>query len=306
MVIKRYPRLMIPCLISCVFSYFAFFFHDSSYYFIKTTWLSYYGDFDYSLLGALKDGAWGCFYNGSSPYNPVLWTMQTEILGSFLIYTLCFFHFKFKSILFPFLSVFFIVLFIHLKVINPKLGLGLISFVFGYFVFFYGKTLSNYTSVFMLLLGLYLSGAHNTSVSYRFIYFFLNGITREVCCFFAGLILVYVCINSELISKLLNNNYTLWMGKVSFSVYLLHMPVIYLFGFYFFERFISLFGSYYISVFLCVFFVIFISCFLSVLFCKYIDGVSVIISNHIERLAFKFFYKLNVFFTGLLFYKSKD
>ena len=49
-----------------------------------------YGNFDYTFEEALLSGAIDEFFlSGSSLYNPVLWTMKIELIGSFLIYLLC-------------------------------------------------------------------------------------------------------------------------------------------------------------------------------------------------------------------------
>lgn len=44
------------------------------------------------FLDALYSGGVGAFIYGDNRYNPVLWTMQIELLGSFIIYFTCYLH----------------------------------------------------------------------------------------------------------------------------------------------------------------------------------------------------------------------
>lgn len=49
---------------------------------------------NYSLFDALYVGAIGAFAFGIQKYNPALWTMQIELVSSFIIYIACLLQLK--------------------------------------------------------------------------------------------------------------------------------------------------------------------------------------------------------------------
>lgn len=93
--IKRYPRLMMPVLLSVLLSCALFRF--SLYHFEEVAqqtgspWLMRFGNsyetpFVPTLWSALKQGAFLTFVRGDSYYNSSLWTMKYEFYASFFIF----------------------------------------------------------------------------------------------------------------------------------------------------------------------------------------------------------------------------
>jgi peptidoglycan/LPS O-acetylase OafA/YrhL len=103
--IRRFPRLMAPVAASVLL---AFLLLQSGLMFsqeaarrmdamqgltadpaapndISNNWLRIYYGFAPSITDALREGTWGAFF-GPAFYNPVLWTMPIELAGSFLVY----------------------------------------------------------------------------------------------------------------------------------------------------------------------------------------------------------------------------
>jgi peptidoglycan/LPS O-acetylase OafA/YrhL len=91
---KRWPRLAGLSVIAVLFSYALFrcglFRYREAAMLTGSDWLSAYGGGDsggtlsLSLAGAIREGLVGAFVDKSDAYNPVLWTMRDELLGSFL------------------------------------------------------------------------------------------------------------------------------------------------------------------------------------------------------------------------------
>ncbi|MEP6671070.1 MAG: acyltransferase [Chthoniobacter sp.] len=94
--LRRYPRLLIPVLASVAFAYVLHASHlmrnvpaaqalGEPY---ASGWLGSWYTFPASLSGALKSAAWQSFfaYDGSSTYNNVLWTMEKEFYGSLFLF----------------------------------------------------------------------------------------------------------------------------------------------------------------------------------------------------------------------------
>lgn len=90
---RRYARLEIPVLASVILSYLvvsAGLLHNEAAATVSgSTWLpSLWSGLQPSAFGALYHAVAGVFIDGKSPYNTVLWTMQLELAGSFLVFGL--------------------------------------------------------------------------------------------------------------------------------------------------------------------------------------------------------------------------
>jgi peptidoglycan/LPS O-acetylase OafA/YrhL len=88
----RYFRLAVPATISVLMAWALLSLFPSTTTELKALipgpWLRYtHQDHIPSIFNAVKDGAYSSFVTGSSRFNNVLWTMQTELIGSFCIYT---------------------------------------------------------------------------------------------------------------------------------------------------------------------------------------------------------------------------
>jgi len=75
-----------------------------------------------------------------------------------------------------------------------------------------------------------LAGAHNTSWSYHWLTPFMGGSVYDYCNFLAGVIIVYSILMSKQLSEKLDRRVLIWLGKLSFSVYLIHLIVLYVVG----------------------------------------------------------------------------
>jgi len=220
MAIRRYPRLMIPAFVSVLLSIIVFQLFSDSHH--EQIWINNLGQFDWSVPGALYDGTIGIFIHGVSDYNPVLWTMKTELIGSFIVFGLCYLVVCKKDN----------ILIIELAVLVASamlLGLGSFVFISGYLFFRYGVDTSKMIFLPLLLVGLYLAGYHNESSSY----FNLDQIIKneellqQVMSALGALIVGYIALFTPCVKKLFAKSLFVFMGKVSFSVYLIHMSIMF-------------------------------------------------------------------------------
>ena len=89
---SRYFRLMIPIVITTLITYavmrMGLIFNLQIAPQASSEWIRRFFDFDATLKGALSYSFYDVFFNYSETktYNPALWTMPIEIIGSFLIY----------------------------------------------------------------------------------------------------------------------------------------------------------------------------------------------------------------------------
>lgn len=230
MAFRRYPRLMLPALASCCLAYLVLtgIEVDKS---ALTAWIQQYGDFQPTLKGAIYSGAIRSFFAyGYSPYNPVLWTMFIELLGSVVVYALCWNKLVVKI---PFLALIVALVTVVLTVtetVHLVVGLGMLAFLGGYGFSQLGAYLKPYMQSHMpwlfLVMGLYLAGAHSGSAAYGWITLLLGVYTDLLCHCLAALLLVYAVIFNPRLHALMAAHLPVWMGKMSFSVYLLHLLVI--------------------------------------------------------------------------------
>ena len=283
MSLKRYPRLMIPVLTSCLIAYASFCIFDITNNDLGD-WIKRLGsNKDYSLVDAVYSGMIDVFLSGKSAYNIVLWTMKIELIGSFIIYILCLNRMTLKIPLL--LGGVGVVTFIAiaLNIINDELGLGLTSFFGGYLLSIYGRKISYQVALIIAALGVYLGGAHNTSSSYSLLHNFLGPYTYLLCNFMSGFFIVYAIIFNDKLNHLFSGKISTFMGKVSFSVYLIHIPILSTLGIFLFNTIFHSTGNYNLSaISASILSIIFIYA-ASLLFYKNIDSKGMMISNYFSN-----------------------
>lgn len=271
MTVKRYPRLAIPAFFSCFLAWLAL-----TYVQVNSDgvngWLQGYATQTLTLKQALYEGSIGAFLFADSSSNWVLWTMQLELFGSVLLFILLLIYnyskigFFGASVLLTSLTLFK----------GENFFLALLSFVIGCYLFLYAKKLSNTIAVVGLVLGIYFAGVHNGSHAYHWVYKILHGRTYEYCNFLSGILIVYSVLLNEKLSQVLDKKPLVYLGKLSFSIYLLHMMMIYLVCIPVFNFFTHQSLSYDISVGLAT-----LACFVA------ISGVAIFYSRYVDELAIR-------------------
>lgn len=158
--IKRYPRLVIPTLISTVFIFclirFHFVYEIPSQGILNKRWIFHCINEDMSLIDVLRFSFLDVFLKEKSQYfNPFLWTMHYEAIGSIFIF-LMLYTINFNRKILPILFVLTLFLF-H----DKKSVVFLLCFLFGYLlaslringkIYFFEKTcIANIFSISVLL-----------------------------------------------------------------------------------------------------------------------------------------------------------
>lgn len=175
----RYVRLGIPAAMSCLVAYLAYVLVNH-YHLAQTD--NYINDsFEIKNAGFFNALYYGLvrsiFYlRGSMEYNPVLWTMAIEFYGSLAL----FIAYKQKN---P-LRVMFVISILFMA-INTTVFLGVFSFYIGMLIkekFITYK--NNVISVLFIMLGLYFSGIHTSSLSYSYLINIVGKYTNDIVYFF--------------------------------------------------------------------------------------------------------------------------
>ncbi|KLW90874.1 hypothetical protein SP99_01076 [Enterobacter sp. BIDMC92] len=229
MALKRYIRLMLPVLASVIICFIILSFFEN-----KTDglpWIKSYGvgaKLDFG--SAIYNGVFGAIFLGDNIYNWVTWTMKVEFYGSLLVFaSLPFINsLSYKGLIAA------IIAFLFMLCMPGKEGYGYSAFFFGVAIFYMKDIRHGVSSLVLFMSGLYLAGYHPRQPSYHLlssmITFDMPGGSFQHYYFFnmiSGVLIVVSLLKSDCISFLVNNRVSVWLGKVSFSAYLIQMPVFY-------------------------------------------------------------------------------
>lgn len=289
--IRRYIRLAVPAAVSVILVYLAII--TNAFYLQEiwgTTWTDMKKDYyalDTNLYTVIKAAIFDPFFHFKAhPYNPVLWTMSYELLGSFLIFS-------------------FIALFGRVKnrwIVYVILSIALIQ---TYFVaFLWGMLLadllkykwvqSKITTVLVLLIGIYLGSAPYTSLMgtmYQPIEVWTKNINewiqfdidpRLLARTLGSAMILFALLRLQALQHVFGWKPFFYLGQISFSLYLIHFTFLNTFSAFLFSKVIYYF-SYnlaYAITFLISMVPLFI---LSHYYMKYIDQGALKLARIVEK-----------------------
>lgn len=230
--IKRYPRLVIPAIASCILSLLIIDYAkpDAS---LVSGFAQGFGKFETSLLSSIIDGGYTTFFvGGHGLYNWVLWTMKIELIGSFILFFTCllanYSKHRFVAALIALAALYFLV-------DNPTEKFGYIAFIIGFIIHDYGKRMTGVPQFIILIVGLYLAGFHANSASYSFLSSVFGVNAGLISYTLAASLIVYSVLMGDYLNLALSRKTSLLLGKLSFSIYLTHLPILFSVGVYVFN-----------------------------------------------------------------------
>jgi len=247
-IIRRYFRLAIPVFSSILLVYALLLFNG--FYLDKISDLTFtqintnYSIINKEFFSMLYTGLYGTFFAWDSTYNPVLWTITYEFFGSFLIY---FFLLLFgvKNIR-KFIYIILIFIFYQSYFLAFILGLLICDVYHNYNdlnLFFLKKKPVIWT---LFLIGLFLGSYPYIDVT-KTMYSYFNityiNINWFMLYHIIGACFIMISIlNISPIQRLLSHHIFLFLGKISFSIYLLHFTILCSLTSYLFANFYSIFS----------------------------------------------------------------
>ena len=280
--IKRYFRLLIPVLASVLFAYIvlssdlmynSILAHKQGKGYIDG-WLNNFYNFEPNFFLAIKSGIWDTFfdYDPQKTYNAVLWSIKPELFGSIFCYFI-FGIFKESSRRYVF----------YVPIILGTFALEeywLTSFMLG---FLFCDIDHSDSSVFRD----YLNIITSNQVLNIFLFICLIIIGGKPSFFgFDNLLIssfmVLIILKTEPLQRLFESNVLIWLGKISFALYLIHLPIICSLSCY---LFLILPYSFFLKLFAVIIVTLIISLIGANLFTKYIDNFGIKVSRNI---AFQF------------------
>jgi peptidoglycan/LPS O-acetylase OafA/YrhL len=236
--LKRWPRLAALTTIACLFSWGLVVLCQDHYQRAAAVtgneWMgSHFNaplkDSDISWTAALRDGLYQVFLTGSSKFDSPLWTMRIELFGSFAIFLVAPVLFGFKN--WP----------LRLAVVGAVMVAGGTAFPFTYISdFLVGTVLamlfaeqklprvSNAAAVAAGVLGLYLfcfSAGENHAIHAPIKAMLPAGETAHFVWDISAALMILVLLGNAFLHRLFSQNWAIWLGVLSFPIYLLHVPI---------------------------------------------------------------------------------
>ncbi|EGE4655853.1 acyltransferase [Salmonella bongori serovar 40:z35:-] len=285
LLIKRPFRLGIPSIASCLIAYLVF--HFSFENSMLGTWFYTYKVQNPSFLGAIYNGSVLPFLWGDSTYNWSLWTMKIELFGSLITAILCITltYSKYKKVI--------IILFAltpYFLGIKQNDDIYYSSFMLGCLVYYSKFNINNIIAFPVMILGIYLCGYHSDSTSYSWVQnnVFLSVYGRTIDNYvlmnnIGGFLFVTCIIKNKLLSGVFSLKFLQHIGKLSFSTYLIHMPVMFIMCPSIFNKFYSLGFPYWQASTISILSTLITVYLLSIPFYIYIDSFGMKVSNFVKR-----------------------
>jgi peptidoglycan/LPS O-acetylase OafA/YrhL len=240
--IKRYPRLALP-VIGCVLLAFTLmslhaFFNVPASRITGSTWLVGFWRFHPNLFNAIYQGAVGIFIKGASTYNTVLWTMKIELIGSFVVFALLLLVGKLRYRYFVYLLLG--LLFIQTYYVTFVLGIALCD------RYYHRRTAPKASWhwaawVPLLVASLGLASVPIGTLNGTWFAFAGNLLPAgasvpDTAHIIGAFGLVMAILYTPTLQNLLIKKPVLYLGKISFSLYLTHLYIIGSFSSYLFAQ----------------------------------------------------------------------
>jgi peptidoglycan/LPS O-acetylase OafA/YrhL len=238
--LKRWFRLFLPVFLSVMLSWF--FFHFDLYAYkdaaaiSRSNWLMSFGfamntPFEPNFLGAIQNGFSESIYHDANAYNPLLWTIHIELMGSYIAFAFAGLVRSLRNHNWMIaLALFLVGLSTHF--VEP----WLIAFLAGTLLAFHApklKSLKTTTGIVYLVLGITFLGYDEPVGFYGFLDFLepINGETlRSYTSTIGAVFIMMSFIGYEALRRHLQGRAARLLGRLSFPIYLVHLILIFSLG----------------------------------------------------------------------------
>ncbi|MCC8139633.1 MAG: acyltransferase [Lachnospiraceae bacterium] len=235
--LRRYPRLMPPVLVVNLFVFILMvlgLYQNGAAAVLAGSeeWFAGFNAFAPSFPGMLWESLVGCFLFGSNDYLGVLWTMQVLFLGAYLDYALaafaggrrwCWALYAVLALLLlrtDFLAIFLGYVLCDFMHTDGRLRAALCG--------------SRALNVLLLLAGLYFMSYPSAGFGYEgTIWAILPFVFVNYYHVFGVLCFVFAALNLKPVQRFFSLGLFHYLGRISYSLYLIHFPVIATFGAWF-------------------------------------------------------------------------
>lgn len=225
--VRRYLRLMVPAFGSVLLAYvvlrFGLMFNQQTSIISGSQgWLNTFWTFPARLGDAVYQGVYGTFFMGQSSYDSSLWTMQFELYGSFLVFMIMALFGKLNKRWF-FYAV-FIALFLRSTYLAFILGMVLSDLWVN--VPRFKTIISQHVAYLFLTIGLFAGSWYVTTDDIYGLYSIPLFNSSQLPTFahtIAALLVIIAVLQLGWLSRVFEHRILQFLGRISFSLYLLHV-----------------------------------------------------------------------------------
>lgn len=217
-ILKRIPRLAIPILFFTFCTYlimkFSLMYNHEAASITDSVWLSSFYNFEEKFSNIFTFSLYKVFFYYSEPiYNACLWTMPYELLGSLFVF-LFLLVFKKNIIWIPILGM----MIYYLNRFNPIILCFLGGIFISYLLVYYDNLFQKNKVQLLLFIAFCVVG-----------YFFMKDkrldiVSQHRLCIYA-LLFCFIFVFFQAFRKFFELTVSKFLGKISFVLYLVHLPI---------------------------------------------------------------------------------
>jgi peptidoglycan/LPS O-acetylase OafA/YrhL len=229
---KRYLRLALPAAFSVMLAFLlmkmSLFYNQQASLLSGSEWIGFFWNFTPNFFDALRQSFIGAFFTENYDYNALLWTISYEFIGSFLVFAFIALFGKNKNRLIFYLIA--MLLFFQTYYLAFILGMLLSDLMAHKKLNLNRIDKQKVLRISLLMAGLFLgsipSGRDLSGTIYSF--FDIANLSDAPAFFhtIGAFMAMIVLLDSKRLQKFFSHKYLLFLGKISFSLYLLHFIVI--------------------------------------------------------------------------------
>lgn len=204
-------------------------------------WFAGFNAFTPSFWGMLKESLFGCFLFGTNDYNGVLWTLQMLFLGAYLDYALAALigKWKYRYAVYAVVAV----LLIRTDFLSIFLGYVLCDFMHTQWGVKEMLCRNRVLNWILLAAGLYFMCYPSAGFGYEgTIWGILPFVFVNYYHILGVLLFLFAVLNLEPVQRFFSLGFFQYLGRISYSLYLIHFLVIATFGSWFFLTFQGVLG----------------------------------------------------------------
>lgn len=213
------PLLFVTFIISFIFIHIDFYFNnDVTLLEPKLDWIGHFMP-EVSFLEFVEISLFKGILFGDGRINPPIWTISIELYGSLLILGFLIISNK-RNILIKMSAIFLIII-----IVTPQNFIYIVCFFMGSLLKFFDKKFDK-LHIAILLIGLYFGSYQYNSVFYKFLPSI--GIIGNEKDFYnmIGAIILFIFSISGKINFLLLSKPAIFLGKISYSLYMIHFIIL--------------------------------------------------------------------------------
>ncbi|MDD5396582.1 MAG: acyltransferase [Candidatus Moranbacteria bacterium] len=230
--IKRYVRLVVPVAFSVFCAYilmkFSLFYNQQAALVSGSNWLGEFWRFNPNFLDAVRQTFVGAFFSSVFDYNVTLWSIAYEFIGSFIVFGFLAFFGKIEKRYWAYaIAIIFLFQTYYLAFILGMLLSDLMAHQ-KLFIRKYDKNKLIRTALllFGLFLGSYPSGRGVDGTMYAFMeksYLANSAVLYHVI---GAFFVILVLLESRKMQRIFSLKYLIFLGEISFAMYLLHFIIL--------------------------------------------------------------------------------